>query len=298
MRRGSSVRVLRAMGKTAALGAWSVLVAAVSGVAQGEAAPAPNGTGAANTAPAILVFAAASLTDAVGEIARAFGTQGAQPGERAGASIPVRTSFAASSVLARQIEAGAPADVFLSADSDWMDYLEQRNLLRAGTRRDLLGNALVLVAPAGSAVQLTLEPKVDLTAALAGGRLATGDPDSVPVGRYAQAALRHLGIWDQVAPRLVRAENVRMALEYVARGEATLGIVYRTDALAEKRVRVVDVFPATTHPPITYPVALTAGAQREAAAFEAFLEGDAAREIFVRYGFERLPLRTSRSESR
>jgi molybdate transport system substrate-binding protein len=234
----------------------------------------------------------------VAEIARVFGTRGAEPGADPTPRILVRTSFAASSVLAKQIEAGAPADVFISADRDWMDYLDERHLLRAGTREDLLGNELVLVAPAGSTVQVTLAPNVDFATALGGGRLATGDPDSVPVGRYAHEALVKLGVWDQVAPHLVRAENVRMALEYVARGEAALGIVYRTDALAEKRVRLVDVFPAATHAPIVYPVALTAGANARAASFEAFLEGDAAREIFVRYGFERLPVRTSRSDSR
>ncbi|HEV2286366.1 MAG TPA: molybdate ABC transporter substrate-binding protein [Steroidobacteraceae bacterium] len=237
---------------------------------------------------ALVVFAAASVTDALDEVGRAF---------TAATGVAVKPSFAASSVLAKQIEAGAPAEVFLSADGEWMDYLARRALLRAGTRRDLLGNELVLVAPAQSPVHLALAPHVDLAAALAGGRLATGDPDSVPAGRYAQAALTHLGIWEQVAPHLVRAENVRNALEYVARGEAALGIVYRTDALAEKRVRVVAVFPADSHAPIVYPVALTSGAGAEAAAFEDFLESAAAREIFTRYGFELPPLRTSRPGS-
>ena len=282
---------------TRALCAASTVVA-LSAMARAEPPSAANAAAAAQSAPAIVVFAAASLAEPVGEIARAFTVRGAGPGESAATRVPVRTSFAASSVLAKQIEAGAPADVFLPADIEWMDYLEERHLLRAGARQNLLGNQLVLIAPAGSTVEVTLRPHVDLAAALAGGRLATGDPDSVPVGRYALAALMNLGIWDQMAPRLVRAENVRAALEYVARGEATLGIVYRTDALAEKRVRLVDVFPASSHPPIVYPVALTARASPEAAAFEAFLESDAAREIFVRYGFERLPLRTSRSESR
>jgi molybdate transport system substrate-binding protein len=267
-------------------------------VARAQPAHAPSPAGAGQAAPALVVFAAASLAEPIEEISRVFAPRAAGPGEAAPARIPVRTSFAASSVLAKQIEAGAPADVFLSADTEWMDYLEERHLLRAGTRQNLLGNQLVLIAPAESTVQLTLAPHADLATALAGGRLATGDPDSVPVGRYALAALMRLGIWDQVAPRLVRAENVRAALEYVARGEATLGIVYRTDALAEKRVRLVDVFPADSHPRIVYPVALTVGAGAQAAAFEAYLESDAAREIFVRHGFERLALRTSRSESR
>jgi molybdate transport system substrate-binding protein len=270
---------------------------ALPGAARAGGAPDPKAVTPKEAAP-ILVFAAASLAGPLDEIARAFSTREADPGQSAPARITVRTSFAASSVLAKQIEAGAPAEVFLSADTEWMDYLDERHLLRTGTREDLLGNDLVLIAPAGSAVQVTLGPAVDLTTALAGGRLAAGDPDSVPAGRYAQQALTRLGVWEKLAPRLVRAENVRVALEYVARGEATLGIVYRTDALAEPRVRIVDVFPASTHEPIVYPVALTAHATAEAAAFETFLEGDAARQIFVRYGFERLPLRTSRSESR
>ncbi len=279
--------------------AAGTLLGAVTGVARAAAAtPLPKAATAAEATPAILVFAAASLAGPLDEIARAFATREAQPGESAPPRIGVRTSFAASSVLAKQIEAGAPADVFLSADIEWMDYLDQRHLMRPGTREDLLGNALVLIAPAGSAVQLSLAPGVDFTAALAGGRLATGDPDSVPVGRYAQQALTRLGVWKAIEPHLVRAENVRAALEYVARGEATLGIVYRTDALAEKRVRLLDVFPASTHAPIVYPVELTARASAQAATFEAFLEGEAARQIFVRYGFERLPLRTSRSGSR
>jgi len=274
--------------------AAGMLAVAVSGGASAAGAPAPLAA-PARDAPAILVFAAASLEGPIDEIARAFTGRDAGPGPSAPVRNPVRTSFAASSVLAKQIEAGAPADVFLSADTEWMHYLDERHLMRPGTREELLGNELVLIAPAGSAVQLTLAPGVDLVAALAGGRLATGDPDSVPVGRYAQEALTRLGVWEKIAPRLVRAENVRAALEYVARGEATLGIVYRTDALAEKRVRLVDVFPASTHAPIVYVVAQTAHASAQAAAFEAFLESDAARQIFVRYGFERLPLRTSRS---
>ena len=268
----------------------------VLAVAAGVRAGAAQADASSET-QAITVFAAASLADAIEEIARVFTAGGGAAGTNSATHAVVRTSFAASSVLARQIEAGAPADVFISADVEWMDYLDARHLLRAGTRRALLGNRLVLVAPETSTVQVTLVPHVDLTAALAGGRLATGDPDSVPVGRYAQAALTRLGVWQQLAPQLVRAENVRAALEYVARGEAALGIVYRTDALAEKRVRVVATFPADSHPPIIYPLALTVGASPEATAFETFLESAAARGIFIRYGFEPLPLRTSRSDS-
>jgi len=271
-----------------AVWAAAVLLAAIAAAAPAEAA---------REGPAITVFAAASLADAMDEVSRAFTASTGTAGAGLSAHIPVRISYAASSVLAKQIEAGAPADVFISADIEWMDYLEKRHLLRPGTWHPLLGNRLVLIAPVASNVRVTLAPHVDLMAALAGGRLATGDPDSVPAGRYARAALTWLGVWEQIAPGLVRAENVRAALEYVARGEASLGIVYRTDALAEKRVRVVDTFPGDSHPPIVYPVALTAGAAPEAAAFEAFLESNAAREIFARYGFEPLPLRTSRSGS-
>ena len=241
------------------------------------AAAAATGEGSRTSAvPPLLVFAAASLSDALEEVDHAF---------TAKTHIPVRTPYAASSALAKQIEAGAGADVFFSADREWMDYLERRGLLRSGTRRDILGNALVLIAPADSAVQLKIVPGFALIGALGGGRLACADPDSVPAGLYARAALTQLGVWEAVAPRLARAENVRTALAYVARGETPLGIVYRTDAAAEKRVRVVDVFPEATHPPIVYPAALTSGAQPQAAQYLSFLGGQSAREIFVRYGF-------------
>jgi molybdate transport system substrate-binding protein len=242
------------------------------------AAVAPTtGAGAgAPAAPALLVFAAASLSDALEEVDQAF---------TATTHIPVRASYAASSALAKQIEAGAGADVFFSADREWMDYLERRDLLSKRTRRDILGNALVLIAPADSAVQLKIAPGFALIGALGGGRLACADPDSVPAGLYARAALTQLGVWEAVAPHLARAENVRAALAYVARGETPLGIVYRTDAAADKRVRLVDVFPETTHPPIVYPAALTARAQPQAAQYLAFLGGPSAHAILARYGF-------------
>jgi molybdate transport system substrate-binding protein len=241
-------------------------------VAAREAAPGS----AALPAPTLLVFAAASLSDALEEVDRAFS---------AASHIQVKAAYAASSVLAKQIEAGAHADVFFSADREWMDYLAKRELLHDDTRRDLLGNALVLIAPADSPVQLKIAPGFPLVATLGNGRLASADPDSVPAGLYARASLTKLGVWDAVAPRLARAENVRAALAYVARGETPLGIVYQTDAQAEKRVRVVDVFPADTHPPIVYPVALTAQAQPQAVAYLDYLSGTAARAIFTRYGF-------------
>ena len=226
--------------------------------------------------PQILLFAAASLTDAMQAIASGY--------EKT-AHVTVKSSFDSSSVLARQIEAGAKADVFFSADTAWMDYLASRNLIQAASRANVLGNRLVLIAPAQSAVQLKIAPHFPLAAALGDGRLATGDPDSVPVGRYARAALTALGVWDEIAPRLARAENVRVALLYVDRGEAPLGIVYASDALADKRVRVVDTFPASTHEPIVYPIALTASARGEEAGFVAYLRGPQGRDIFVKYGF-------------
>ena len=226
--------------------------------------------------PEILVYAAASLTNAMQQIGADY---------QKTAHVVVTTSFDASSTLARQIEQGARADVFFSADTDWMDYLQKRNLIQPGTRKNLLGNALVLIAPAQSQIQLTIGPHFALAAALNGGRLATGDPDSVPVGRYARAALTNLGVWDQVSPLIARAENVRTALLYVARGETPLGIVYRSDALIEKRVRVVDTFPASSHPPIVYPIALTQSAQGAAAAFISYLTGPRAHKVFVKYGF-------------
>ena len=226
--------------------------------------------------PQILLFAAASLTDAMQAIAAGY--------EKT-AHVTVKSSFDSSSVLARQIEAGAKADVFFSADTAWMDYLASRNLIQAASRANVLGNRLVLIAPAQSAVQLKIAPHFPLAAALSDGRLATGDPDSVPVGRYARSALTTLGVWDEIAPRLARAENVRVALLYVDRGEAPLGIVYASDALADKRVRVVDTFPASTHEPIVYPIALTASARGEAAGFVAYLRGPQGRDIFVKYGF-------------
>jgi molybdate transport system substrate-binding protein len=268
--------------RLARLAAWAaagfLAALAVSGVAAaGGAAPGK----AADPGATLLVYGAASLTDALGDAARAFSIR---------TGVDVKTSFASSSLLAKQIEAGAPAGVFLSADPQWMDYVAQRGLIKAGSRHDLLGNRLVLIAPADSKVALRLRAGAHLAAALgAGGRLATGDPDAVPAGLYARAALTQLGLWNQVATRLVRAENVRAALEYVARGETPLGIVYRTDALADKRVRIVDTFPASSHPPIIYPVAVTANAGAAAAQFATFLESPGARQIFARYGFEPLP---------
>ena len=224
----------------------------------------------------ILVFAAASLTNALQDIGAAY---------QKTAAVRVRMSFDASPNLAHQIEAGAPADLFFSADTEWMDYLESRHLIQSTTRHNALGNQLVLIAPSGSQIRLRIAPHFPLAAALGQGRLAVADPDSVPAGRYAHAALSALGVWDEVVDRLARAENVRAAMRYVARGEAPLGIVYSSDALMDKSVRVVDSFPASTHEPIVYPVALTTSARSEAAAFLAYLLSPQGREVFVKYGF-------------
>jgi molybdate transport system substrate-binding protein len=224
----------------------------------------------------VLVFAAASLTNVLGELS--------QDWEKS-SGVRVKLSFAASSMLARQIEAGGKADVFISADQEWMDYLQARDLIDKPTRRNLAGNRLVLIAPADSKLELTVAPGFGLAAALGTQRLATGDPDTVPVGRYARSALTSLGIWDEIQDRLVRADNVRSAMMFVARGEVPLGIVYTTDALADSKVRIVDTFPENTHPPITYPGAVTRGAGSEAIAFLDSLARPAARATWKKYGF-------------
>ena len=226
--------------------------------------------------PALRVFAAASLTNVLDELSSLW---------QKSAGVPVKTSFAASSVLARQIEAGGKVDVFISADQEWMDYLQARNLINKPTRRNLVGNRLVLIAPADSKIELKIAPGFDLAGALGRQRLATGDPDTVPVGRYARSALVSLGVWDEIQDRLVRADNVRSAMMFVARGEVPLGIVYTTDALIDSKVRIVDTFPENTHPPITYPGAAISGARSEAIAFLDFLAGPAARDTWARFGF-------------
>jgi molybdate transport system substrate-binding protein len=207
----------------------------------------------------VTFFAAASLQTALNTIAAEWQRE---TGKR------VVFSYAASSALARQIESGAPADLFASADLEWMDWAQQRNLIKPDSRRVLLGNTLVLIEPVEAKTDLKIAPAFALAAAIGEGRLATGNPQAVPVGRYAQAALTTLGVWDQVSPRIAGTDNVRAALALVARGEAKFGIVYRTDANAEPKVRVVDTFPAASHPPIVYPFAITANsATPDAAAF-------------------------------
>ena len=222
------------------------------------------------------MFAAASLTDVLGDLGEQWNAQ---------SRTPAKISFAASSVLARQIEASSRADVFVSADREWMKYLAARKLIDRQSRRDLAGNRLVLIAPADSRVGIEIKTGFDLPGALGDGRLSMADPDTVPAGRYARAALVSLGVWDNVRNRLVRAENVRAALIYVARGEAPLGIVYATDARIDAQVRVVATFPDSSHSPIAYPAAATASAGAEALAFLGFLGSGEAAPVWKQHGF-------------
>ncbi len=227
----------------------------------------------------VVVFAAASLKNALDAVAAGFQRE---TGKR------VAVSYAASSALARQIAQGAPADIFISADRNWMDYLESRGHIRPGTRVDLLANRLVVIAPAGRAAPLSLQPGA-LAAALDGGRLAMASVATVPAGKYGKAALEHLGLWEEVKGRLAEAENVRAALTFVSRGEAPLGIVYETDARADPQVSVVARFPAQSHPPIVYSVALTDTARTaDASRFLAALRAPAAAAVFAREGFSTL----------
>ena len=231
----------------------------------------------AAAARAPLVLAAASLQESMSAAADRWAAQGHPR--------PV-ISFAGSSALARQIEAGAPADLFVSADEQWMDYLANKRLLRPGSRAPLLTNALVLVAPASSRTAITIARGFPLARALGNGRLAMADPDAVPAGLYGKQALTRLGVWSAVEGRIASAENVRAALALVARGEAPLGIVYATDAMAERGVRVVGRFPEASHAPIVYPVApLAASRNPEAEAFRRFLLSPAGKAIFRRFGF-------------
>lgn len=224
----------------------------------------------------VTVFGAASLADALKEIAADYQKQSGKQ---------VAVSLAASSVLARQIEASGGADVFISADLDWMDYLDNKNLIQHDTRENLLGNKLVLVAGKDVDTNIAVAPHFDLLGALKGGRLAMADPDSVPAGKYGRTALISLGAWNGVVNHVVNAENVRVALAYVARGEAPLGIVYETDAKADSNVKIVGVFPESSHQPILYPAALVKDAKPEARTFLAYLASPAARAVFEKDGF-------------
>lgn len=225
----------------------------------------------------VLVFAAASLANALDAINAQYQNETGKH---------TKISLAASSALAKQIENGAPADIFISADTDWMDYLAQKHLIKPDTRKNLLGNELVLVAPQDSKASVKIGPGFPLDKLLNGGRLAMADVNAVPAGKYGKAALEKLGVWQSVQDHVAGAADVRAALALVARGEAPLGIVYKTDAAAEPKVKVVGVFPADTHPPIIYPIAIiAASANPDAAGFVAYLESAKARPLFRKQGF-------------
>jgi len=225
----------------------------------------------------VLVFAAASLKNALDDAAGSFQQTG---GAR------VNVSYAASSALAKQIEAGAPADIFISADLDWMNDVQQHGMVQTATRANFLGNVLVLVAPADSNAKIDIKPDFPLNSLLGDGRLAMADPDAVPAGKYGKAALQKLGIWDSVENKVARAEDARAALVFVARKEAPLGIVYQTDAAADRGIKVVGSFPPDTYPPIIYPIALTALSKNpDAVKFLAFLRSADAKPFFEKQGF-------------
>lgn len=234
----------------------------------------------------VTVFAAASMKNALDDVNAAF---------TAKTSTKVVVSYAASSALMKQIEQGAPADVFISADLEWMDYGSQKKLVKDNTRVTLLGNKLVLIAPKDSKIdKVTIGQGFDLAKLAGEGRIATGDVRAVPVGKYAKAALEKLGAWAAAEPKMAMAENVRVALTLVARGEAPLGIVYETDAKVEPNVKIVGVFPTDSHPPITYPVAATNTANAATTRYLAFLRTQEAKAIFEKYGFSFLvPLTSS-----
>jgi molybdate transport system substrate-binding protein len=226
----------------------------------------------------LVVFAAASLKNALDEASANWVKQSGKPAPK--------ISYAASSALAKQLEQGAPADLFLSADLDWMDYVAGKGLIRPDTRISLLANRIALVAPRDSTAKLELGQGVDLTAALGSGRLAMANVDAVPAGKYGKAALEKLGGWDKVKDKVAQADNVRAALLLVSRGEAPLGIVYTTDAAADPQVKVIATFPEDSHPPIIYPVAVTKdSANADAQAFLAYLRSGAARSAFEKQGF-------------
>ena len=251
----------------------TLIVAAFAAILAIIAAARP----AAAQRKSILIFAASSMKNALDDVDDAYSKQ---------SGVKVVASYAASSALMKQIEQGAPADVFLSADVDWMDYGAKRNLIKLDTRFDLLGNRLVLIAPKDSKTgEVAIAPGFNLAALAGDGRIAVGDVRAVPAGLYAKAALEKLGVWAAVEPKLAMAENVRAALVLVARGEAPFGIVYETDAEIDASVKIVGIFPEDTHPPIVYPVALTASAKPDAAPYLAFLRAPAAKTIFERYGF-------------
>ncbi len=235
------------------------------------------GTPAQAQEKSLTVFAAASMKNALDDVDAAYTRK---------TGVKIVVSYAASSTLMKQIEQGAPADVFVSADLDWMDYGSKKKVIKDDTRVNLLGNKIVLVAPQDSKIDhVTIGPGFDLAKLAGDGRVTTGDVKSVPVGKYAKAALEKLGAWKAVEPKMAMAESVRAALALVARGEAVLGIVYETDAKVEPGVKIVGAFPDDSHPPIIYPVAATVTAKPDAIGYIAFLRGADAKAIFEKYGF-------------
>lgn len=226
----------------------------------------------------LVIFAAASMKNALDEAAASFVKQTGKPAPK--------ISYAASNTLAKQIEAGAPADIFVSADLDWMDYLAQKALIKPETRVSLLGNKIVLVAPRDSAKPIAVVPGFSLASALGTGKLAMGNVEAVPAGKYGKAALEKLGAWNGVKHQIAQADSVRAALQLVSRGEAPLGIVYQTDAASDPKVAIVGTFPEDSHPPIVYPVAVTKESTNEdAARFVTYLRSPEAKPVFERQGF-------------
>jgi molybdate transport system substrate-binding protein len=250
---------------------WRLSISFISALVMLALAPA------ARAQDSLTVFAAASMKNALDDISKAFTEK---------TRITIAASYAASSALAKQLEAGAPADIFISADLEWMDYSLQKKLIKTGSNFNLLGNRLVLIAPKDSKLtDVKIGPGFDLAALAGDGRIATGDVRAVPVGKYAKAALEKLGSWQKAGPKMAMAENVRAALALVGRGEAPLGIVYETDAKVEPNVKIVGVFPANSHAPIVYPAAATANAKPDARKYLDFLRSATAQVIFERYGF-------------
>jgi len=233
----------------------------------------------------LTVFAAASMKNALDDIDAAY---------TAKTGVKITASYAASSALAKQIEQGAPADVFVSADTDWMDYATSRKNINEPTRVNLLGNSIVLIAPKDSRIDnVTIGSGFDLAKLAGDGKIATGDVKSVPAGKYAKAALEKLGAWTAAEPKFAMAESVRGALTLVARGEAVLGIVYSTDAKVEPGVKIVGTFPADSHPTIIYPIAATSTAKPEAKEYLDYLRSSAAKTVLEKYGFNYLLKPTS-----
>lgn len=225
----------------------------------------------------VVIFAASSLTDALKEIGANY---------QAKTGVKITYSFASSALIAKQIEAGAPADIIMTADSDWMDYLQNRNLIQAKTRTNLLGGHLVLIAPKNDNPNLKIAPNFPIAQYLGvQGKIAIANPDYVPAGKYAQSSLIKFGVWDKIAGNIIRAENVRMALNYVARGDAKLGIVYKSDAFVEKNIKIIAEFPDNSHRPIIYPISLSTNANSNAIGFYNYLKSPYVMGVYGNYGF-------------